>query len=78
MHKRFDFTQIVIYRLEDGRIAEVWKAGDLLSMMEQIGDPAPRHEALRGLHASDADRGEDGHGAAQTKKQAKAPHAPVA
>ena len=41
-YKAFDFTQLIIYRLEDGKIVEVWKASDLLQMLEQLEVLPPR------------------------------------
>jgi len=41
-YKPFDMTQLAIYRLEHGKVVEIWKAGDMLQMLEQIGVLPPR------------------------------------
>jgi predicted ester cyclase len=41
-YKPFDFTQLIIYRLENGKVVEVWKASDLLQMLEQLSVLPPR------------------------------------
>lgn len=40
--RRFDFTTIAIYQVEDGKITSIWKATDLLQMMEQLAVLPPR------------------------------------
>jgi predicted ester cyclase len=35
--RRIVFGQIAIYRMADGKIAEVWEEADLLGLMQQLG-----------------------------------------
>jgi steroid delta-isomerase-like uncharacterized protein len=35
--KRIEFKGIDVYRIADGKIAEVWASGDYLGMMQQLG-----------------------------------------
>ena len=35
--RRISFGQIAIYRIADGKIAEVWEEADLLGLMQQLG-----------------------------------------
>ena len=35
--RRVSFGQIAIYRLVDGKIAEVWEEADVLGLMQQLG-----------------------------------------
>lgn len=38
--RRISFGQIAIYRIADGKIAEVWEEADLLGLMQQLGATA--------------------------------------
>ena len=35
--RRISFGQIAIYRMVDGKIAEIWEEADLLGLMQQLG-----------------------------------------
>jgi predicted ester cyclase len=37
--RRISFGQIAIYRIVDGKIAEIWEEADLLGLMQQLGPP---------------------------------------
>ncbi|MEX0658272.1 MAG: ester cyclase [Egibacteraceae bacterium] len=50
-YKSFDMTQLIIYRLEDSKVVEVWKASDLLQMLEQIEILPPRGTSPPGFLA---------------------------
>ena len=40
--KYFDITTVAIYRVRDGQVVEIWKATDLLQMLEQLEVLPPR------------------------------------
>ena len=35
--RHISFGQIAIYRMDDGKIAEIWEEADLLGLMQQLG-----------------------------------------
>ena len=39
--RRISFGQIAIYRMVDGKIAEIWEEADLLGLMQQLGATVP-------------------------------------
>ena len=48
--KQVGWTEIHIYRLEDGKIAEQWSEIDLLGLLVQLGAiPGPQPDNRRGL-----------------------------
>ncbi len=41
-NKPFDMTTVAIYRVQNGQVTEIWKATDLLQMLEQLEVLPPR------------------------------------
>ena len=47
--KEYDISEIHIFRIADGKVAEHWRDADMLSLLQQIGAfPAPAGAASRG------------------------------
>jgi len=48
-YNRVEFRQLIVYRIENGMVAEIWKAGDVLGLLEEMGVPSPNRTTPLGM-----------------------------